>query len=99
MELYIVVTTKIKRTIGYHSKPQTFIWNMAIKTCRHVMFFSQKFSCFSFSIDALVLWEFFYVLFNLVNNFFLLFLLGFVSLLLYFFAKIVVGLIIPIRYY
>ena len=39
------------------------------------------------------------MLFNLVNNFFLLFLLGFVSLLLYFFAKIVVGIISPVGYY
>ena len=39
------------------------------------------------------------MLFNLVNNFFLLFLLGFFALLLYFFAKIVVGLISPVRYY
>ena len=26
MESYIVVTTKIKRTIGHHSKPHIFIW-------------------------------------------------------------------------
>ena len=38
------------------------------------------------------------MLFNLVNNFFQLFLLGFVALLLYFFAKIVVRLISPVRY-
>ena len=40
MESYIVVTTKMKRTVGHHLKPHTFIWNMATKACRRVMFFS-----------------------------------------------------------
>ena len=39
------------------------------------------------------------MLFNLVNNFFQLFSLGFVALLLYFFAKIVVGIISHVGYY
>ena len=67
IESYIAVTTKMKRTIGHHSKPHTFIWNMATKVCRYVMFFSWKF------IDALALGEFYYVFFNLINNLFFFF--------------------------
>ena len=68
---------------------------MTTKACRHVMFFFlENLVVFHSLLTRLCSGNFFYVLFNLVINFFL-FLLGFIALLLYFFAKIVAGILVP----